>query len=548
MNLRVLLSYAAPYRGSLLVSTALMLLGSLAALAMPWLGGELAGVVLSHQESSLRFILLGLLALFAAQAVLQYSSSYILSRISERIVADLRIRIYEHLQALPLRFYQSRRRGEILSLITYEVGQLSAYISGTLPSIFPLLLTATGSVVLMFRIDASLTVLVAALIPIFYVILKLAGRRLRPLALKSQRAEATAVATAEENFNMLPVIKAFTREAYELQKYTGQIDDAMNLSIAQQRIYAALGPATQFLAAAAVVLVLWLASPGIDTGEMSPSDLVSFLLYAALLSRPVGALSGVYGQTQLTRGALQHFQSVIEERPEAVLAGGKALPDSRGAIEFRHIGFAYPGRPPALSDVSLTIRPGETVALTGENGSGKSTLIHLLSRLHEPDTGQILIDGIDIAGVSLHSLRSQIGVVPQHVLLANASVLDNIGFGRVGADQPSVENAARLAQAHDFIVSLPQGYETVIGDDGVRLSGGQRQRIALARALIKNPAILVLDEATAMFDPEGEQSFVEQCRKTFANRTVIIITHRPASLALADRTVKFDEGTIVDPI
>ena len=214
----------------------------------------------------------------------------------------------------------------------------------------------------------------------------------------------------------------------------------------------------------------------------------------------------------------------------------------RGDIEFRDVIFAYPGRQPVLDHFNLHIRAGETVAITGENGAGKSTLVHLLMRLHEPDAGRILIDGTDIASVSLASLRGQIGVVPQHVLLFNGSVRDNIGYGRADADEAAVEHAARLAQAHDFIAKLPQGYDTLIGDQGVRLSGGQRQRIALARALLKDPPILILDEATAMFDPEGEARFIEDCRATLGGKTVLIITHRPASLALADRVVEWQKG------
>jgi subfamily B ATP-binding cassette protein MsbA len=217
----------------------------------------------------------------------------------------------------------------------------------------------------------------------------------------------------------------------------------------------------------------------------------------------------------------------------------------KGEIEFRAVGFAYGGRPPALAGVDLRIAAGETVAVVGPNGAGKSTLAHLLMRLHEPSSGRILIDGIDIAGVSLASLRSQIGVVPQHVLLFNATVRDNIAYGRPEPSQTEIEAAARAARAHDFIAALPQGYDTLIGDRGVRLSGGQQQRIALARALLKDPPILILDEATAMFDPQGEAEFLAACQDTLRRRTVLLITHRPASLAAADRVVHMEGGRIV---
>lgn len=343
---------------------------------------------------------------------------------------------------------------------------------------------------------------------------------------------------------MLPAIKTFTREALESDRYAKQIREVMLLSTTQQRIYTALEPAVQFAAASAVILMLWLASGRISSGGMTPGELVSFLLYAGLLTRPVSALASVYGQTQVARGTLERLQGVLTERAEQIQPAGGTLPAIHGEVEFRNICFAYPGREPVLRHLNLRIQAGEIVALTGKNGVGKSTLAHLLMRLQEPSAGQILVDGVDIANVGLHSLRSCIGIVPQHVLLFNGTVRDNIGYGRSDADLASIEAAARAAEAHEFITHLPQGYDTLIGDHGIKLSGGQRQRVALARALLKDPRILVLDEATAMFDPQGEKSFVENCHAALIKRTVILITHRPASLALADRIVRLDAGKI----
>jgi len=290
------------------------------------------------------------------------------------------------------------------------------------------------------------------------------------------------------------------------------------------------------------VLVLWVASGEIGSGKLSPAALVSFLLYAALLTRPVSGLADVYGQLQMARGAMTRLLQALGENPEPPPDAGVPLPPVKGAIAFEHVSFGYPGRPPALRGVDLAIAARETVAIVGSNGAGKSTLAHLLMRLHTPGAGRVTIDGIDIATVSLPSLRRQIGIVPQHVLLFNATVGENIAYGRPEPTQQDIEAAAHAARAHDFIVALPAGYDTVIGDRGVRLSGGQQQRVALARALLKNPPILILDEATAMFDPEGEREFLEECRDVFRQRTVLLITHRPASLAVADRIVRMEQG------
>jgi subfamily B ATP-binding cassette protein MsbA len=546
-NLRPLFGFAAPYRFVLVASGALMLLESAAALAVPWIGGLLTDAILHGAEAGpgISAVLLAMLGLFALQALLKFASTYFLDSAADRIVADLKIRLYDHLQALPLAFYHRKRLGDTLALLTTDVYVLVGFISGTAVAVVPLLVTAAGAVLLMFRIRPDLAFLAAVMVPLFYLLMKIFGRRLRPLSVRLQDEEANAIAMAQENLGMLPAIKTFTREPQESARYREQIGRILHLSAIQRRVYAALEPLVQFIAAAGIVLVLALASADLMAGRLTPAQLVSFLLYAQLLTRPVAGLADVYGRTQGVRGALSRLQQAMAEPPEALGPAGHPMPVVKGEIDFRGVSFGYEGRSLALDKVDLHIAAGETIALVGPNGAGKSTLAHLVMRLHDPAEGRIAIDGIDIATVSLESLRRQIGVVPQHVLLFNASVRDNIAYGRPEPSQAAIEAAARAARAHQFILQLPQGYDTFIGDRGVRLSGGQQQRLALARALLKDPPILILDEATAMFDPEGEAEFLQACHEAFRQRTVILITHRSGSLAAADRIVRIEGGRVV---
>jgi ABC-type multidrug transport system fused ATPase/permease subunit len=543
MSLRWILSLAKPWRWTLALCSLLMLAEAAVALAIPWLAGRYAGDLLGGAASGSGGLLVWLVVVLAVQGLLGFVSSLISGNTAEEVLASLRTRLYDHLQALPLAWFHQRRHGDVVALLTYDVERLSGYLTGTLPRLLPLLVSVVGALVLMARIDTRLTLLVLLVLPVFFVVIKVMGRRLRPLSNELQQAYADAMAVAEENLHMLPAIKTFTREPLESARYRLQVERIVRLSRQERLIYSAMGPVVQFLAAAGMVLVLWL----LGTGQgRSPADMVSFLLYAAVLTRPVGALANVYGQTRQVRGALQRLGEVLQEMPEQAPGGAAVLPKVAGEIALRDLHFAYPGRDPVLQGLSLHIAAGETVALTGANGAGKSTLVHSLMRLVTPSQGTIQIDGHDIAGVSLDSLRRQIGVVPQHVLLFNGTVLDNIAYGLPGATAEAVEAAARKAQAHEFIARLPQGYQTLVGDQGVRLSGGQRQRLALARALLKDPPILVLDEATAMFDPEAERSFVADCHDALARRTVILITHRPASLALADRVLLMEGGELLD--
>lgn len=544
MTIAFLRAHLWPHRWVLLVCLGLMLIESGIVLVVPWLGGRIAGALLSTSGIPIQGLALGLIGLFACQAALQVLQRRVLQGTAEQVTARLRVALYDHLQRLPLPWLDERRHGDLLSLLTREVDVLSSFSTTVLLGILPKLIVLLGAVLLMLQIDLILTVPVILGVPTFFILLKLIGRNIRPLGAELRDAYAQTVSIAGENMTVLQAIKSYTREELETAKYRVSVDDYLQKTrqmIAHQSL---LGPIIQFSAAAAVVLVLWFAGGQLSQGTMSPAELVSFLMYAALLTRPVAGFGDLWGQIQHAKGALRHLGEVLGTEPEGN-AGRPIRGPVKGAIRFEEVVFRFPGRPPLLTDVSFDIAAGETVAITGENGAGKTTLTDLLMRFRTPDSGRILLDGTDIAQLDLAHYRSNIALVPQRVVLVDGTIADNIRFGRPDATRAQIETAAREAEAWAFISQLPDGLDTVIGERGIRLSGGQRQRVALARALVRKPAILILDEPTAMFDPEGEARFVEIARKALAGRTVILITHRPASLVLADRIISLEMGRAV---
>lgn len=544
MKFSILLQYITPHRRVLLAVVGLLLAGSVLSLAQPWLAGELTGILLNTGEGvtwSAKNVLLLWLGLIILRSILSFFTQYTIGSTGEKMTAGLRSRLYQHLQSLPLGYYQKKRNGDVLALLTNDADIISGFVTNTLVQLLPLLLTFTGAFVMMALIDPLIAMLAVVLLPFYFMLMKVIGREIRPVSRAWIDAYSNLMTFIDENLSMLPAIKTFSREPLETQRFQQHNTRLLGLSRKQLFIQALLTPAVGLMAGLGMLLLLWLGTARVASGELAAAELVSLLLYAILLSQPLKGLANVYGQVQRTRGAAERIVEFFNEQPEPNDEGKSALGPVQGDIKFEGVNFSYPGGKPVLQGLDLHITSGETVAITGVNGTGKSTMAHLLMRLAAPISGRILIDDIDIANVSLASLRSQIGLVAQHTLLLNGTIAENIGYGRSPVSQEELERAAMDAHAHDFIMHLPDAYETVIGDQGLRLSGGQRQRVSLARTLLKNPPILILDEATSMLDPAGEESFILQCADVLAKKTVILITHREAGLGLADRILCFNE-------
>jgi ABC-type multidrug transport system fused ATPase/permease subunit len=542
----LILSYITPHRRVLLMALGLLVAGSLLTLLNPWMAGLLTATVMGDNEQAMGVrLLLGLwFCIIVVRSLLSFATQYFIGSTGERITAELRTRLYQHLQALPVGYYQQRRTGDTLTLLSTDAAIISSFVTDTLVQLLPALVTFGGAFLMMAWLDWSIAVLAVVFLPAYFVAMKVVGRKLRPLSRAWVDANSHLVSVVEENLGMLQAIKAFTRERHEQGRFDQANQRLFDLSRQQWRIEAALSPLISLLGGVGVLALLWLGIDHIDSGQLAPPDLVTLLLYAMLLMNPLGTLANVYGQVQRTRGSAERIIEFLEEQPEPTDEGDIVLHDVAGHTQFQHVDFGYPGRAPILTGFNLEIAAGETIALTGKNGAGKSTLAQLLMRFIDPARGCILIDGINIRDATLASVRSQVGLVAQHVLLLNGTVADNIAYGEPGVALEEIEKAARSAHAHAFISGLPDGYNTVIGDQGIRLSGGQRQRLSLARTLLRDPPILILDEATAMFDPAGEQAFIEECHDLLTQKTVILITHRPASLALADRIVELGAQVI----
>jgi ATP-binding cassette, subfamily B, bacterial MsbA len=541
-----LFAYLRPFWLFLGLAALCLLVSSLSTLVLPWvLQHLLDGVFVHSDQQLLNQMALLLLSIFALRMLFDFGQTYLISYVSERLVATLRQQLYAHTQRLPLAFFHTRRVGDLMSLFTTDVTVVESGLTTTLLSLLQQLVTLIGSVIIIAFLDWHLTLIITLIVPFVVLSAAFFGRRLRRSSRSVQEKLGAVSTILEETLSSVRVVKSFARERYEIGRFQQSVESTFAQAMNLAWVRAFFVPLMSFLAFAGVVVVIWFGGQEVLAGSISPGQLVSFVMYMVLIASPIASLSNTYTQTQASLGAAERLFELLDTAPERA-DSPTAIPLTHlaGQVVFEHVSFHYTPEVAVLKDLSLAIPAGKTVALVGPSGAGKTTITGLILRLYEPNTGHIFIDGYDISDIQIHSLREQIAIVPQEPTLFGGTIRQNIAYGRLGASLAEIVSAAEAANASEFIERLPQGYETVVGERGVKLSAGQRQRIVIARAVLRDPRILILDEATASLDNEAEALVQEALSRLMRKRTTLVIAHRLTTVEEADQILVLENGQI----
>lgn len=545
---RRLLSYLRPHIARMVIAVIALTFGSLLGLVFPWILQTLVDAVLTQGNlQELNRITLLLIFVFLSRSIFYYFQIYYLSYVGERIVVDLRKQTFSHLQELSLDFYAESRVGELISRLASDVTLIRAALTNNIATVLSQSITFVGSLILMIVLNWRLTLYILAVTPLIVGSAAFFGSRLRRLSAEVQDELADSNAIAEEDLSNIRTVKAFTREDFEIAKYARQIEHTFQAILKQTIWRSAFGPLISFFAFAALTGILWVGGREVISGRLTAGSLIAFLVYGINIGASLGSFTGLYTQIQEAAGATRRLFELLDTEPTITeRADAFEMPRVDGHLVFDHVAFEYQDSDRVLHDINLDIHPGEVIALVGPSGAGKSTMFNLIPRFYDPTSGSILLDGHDIRGLKIFSLRNQIAVVPQETQLFSTTIRENILYGRLDASDDEIIAAASAANAAEFIAQLPTGYDTQVGEKGIKLSGGQRQRVAIARAILRNPRILLLDEATSSLDSESEGLVQDALERLMANRTTIIIAHRLSTVQMADRIAVLDMGRIIE--
>ena len=543
----IIFKYAGNHKWKFYVGLVFLLFTGATALAFPKLMGMLIDCVKNKDMSQANYIALGLVVILFMQSIFSFFRLYLFVNFTENTLASLRLALYSNLVKLPMSFFAQKRVGELNSRISSDITQIQDTLTSTIAEFLRQFILIIGGVLLLANESIKLTLLMLSVVPLVAVAAVIFGRFIRKYSKSVQDKVAESQVIVEETMQGISIVKAFANEWYEIARYNGKIKEVVAIAIKGGKYRGYFASFIIFCLFGAIVAVVWFGVRLSISGEMSVGQLISFVLYSTFVGASFGGIAELYAQIQKAIGATERVFELLDESPEKINSVQNAATQKiKGDVSFKNVKFSYPSRQEikVLKDVNFTAKFGQKIAIVGPSGTGKSTIASLLLRFYNIDSGEILVDGKNIYDFDLEQLRGNMSIVPQDVILFGGTIKENIAYGKPDASDAEILLAAKQANAYNFIESFPEKFETLVGERGIKLSGGQRQRIAIARALLKNPSILILDEATSSLDSESEKLVQEALEILMEGRTSIIIAHRLSTIRSADQILVLDNGTI----
>ena len=547
-NYKRLLLLLLPYKKKLIVGTVFLIAASATNLAVPLYIRNLVDIVMVEKNlEHLNSIALAISLLFLVQLICQTIHNYLFDVTEKRVIADFRIKLFNHLHKMSVSYFVKRRTGEVMSRMTNDVTTIENIVTDLPATMIQQSIRLLGGIIIIIYMNWKLTFMILVLAPALALFARVFGRKLKKLSTEIQDKLAVSTTVLEENISCYQIVKSFVRDHLESNRFSKAIEDSFISARKRVIISAFFGPSIGFIAFSTSLVLLWYGGREVITGQISPGELIAFILYATIIAGPMGSFARMYTRLQEGLGASKRLFELLDTQGEVrSLPNAQIMPKVSGQIEFDSTCFYYQENREVIKNISFKVEPGQTIALVGPSGAGKTTLIRLLHRFYDPTQGEIRVDGIPLKNVELSSYWKQIGIVPQETILFGGSIEMNIRYAKDGASEEEIIAAAKAANAHTFIMECPEQYKTIVGEKGIRLSAGQRQRIAIARAILKNPSILILDEATSALDNESEVLIQEALEGLMANRTSIVIAHRLSTIHKAEKILVMDAGAIVE--
>jgi subfamily B ATP-binding cassette protein MsbA len=547
-NFSRLLSYLKPYRARVVMAVGLMVLVTLTALPMPRITQYVIDVALPNKQyHALNYVFLMVVLLYLVRGTISFLLNYMISWLGQRIVFDLRFQSYRHINRLSLAYYDKRQTGKIMARVIDDINVIQYMITGGFVTLITDILTLVVVIPVIFWMDWRLALISITVVPIYVACYKLFLKRIRRLSEQLREKWDALLGALQEKIAGITVVKAFAREEHETERFMLTVQDNFSLGMQQAKLNRTLGVVATVIRAVGTGLIFWMGTKLVLGEQLQPGELIAFVGYIGYLYDPSVRLVDFNIQAQWAGAAMDRVFETLDTRPEITDAPNAiTIREMKGAVEFRNVTFGYEPDNPVLRNINLKVEPGKVVAIVGPSGAGKTSLVNLIARFYDVTEGAVLIDGVDVRQIRLESIRRQIGYVSQESLLFSVSIRENIAYGNKEATEEQIIQAAKDADLHDFIMSLPDGYDTKIGEDGIKMSVGQKQRLAIARATLTNPRILILDDATSALDSKTEANVQQALERVMKGRTNFVIAHRLSTIVNADQIVVMDRGEIVD--